>query len=813
MSFTSTYDAAVPAKSGVGDYSWSPSGQTSDNYNITYNNGIIKVVAKDITDDDVDIAELADVTYNKTDQKPAEVSATYLTKTLEVGAAKDYQLSYYKNPTINEETGEITAAGTLLEGDAAKFIDAGTYCVKVTANDGGNYTGDVLKKFVVKKKAIGIRTVNKEVTYNGANQATAVTFANNVEFAVLEEGDEYPGIKAEGSEDLGIHLEKEGVTVAQAIEAGTYNIVFDDYDDVEFKNYDFSGQVSSQGKLIIKQKDIILTAKNKSKNYGTPDVYVTGREAVAADVDVTYATGEAAIEGHEITSYPWLQREEGEEKADYALNLVENDDNKLVIKAGETDVTKNYKPQFVPGTFTIGVGVIAIWANSETITYGKTYGEAKAMLNATIDGMTELDAEQIQAQVNAALTITGVSEDLEDDDLLPANAAGYAIKFNTSAIEIPEEIMANYGEVHYYDVSSLLKVNKKALTVKPATQAHLVGETVIATANANTIEFEEAVATEADEAAIYAALTLEYSLAEGLVNGEGKLNDAAAEHGKDADANDTGDGIYVDGIVITAATITAYNEAANNYTLTAVPGQLTVSATDVVEFDAKAEDNSTEDVFDNANRKLNVTILNKKLKAGRWYTISLPFATTPFEFCGAIGGYAIFDRLQKTGDKLSFKISLDAIPAYTPFLVKVEKEVDLATVVFNNVYVETPTIVETEANNVWQIVNTIDNAQVDGLVYWLEATSTESIVLGRSTTGATFRGFDAYITTLDGNPRSEARIFIEEPDGSTTAISAIAADGEMIPAEGWFTLNGVKLQSMPTEKGVYINNGKKVVIK
>ena len=112
----------------------------------------------------------------------------------------------------------------------------------------------------------------------------------------------------------------------------------------------------------------------------------------------------------------------------------------------------------------------------------------------------------------------------------------------------------------------------------------------------------------------------------------GNRNDAAAEHGKDADANDTGDGIYVDGIVITAATITAYNEAANNYTLTAVPGQLTVSATDVVEFDAKAEDNSTEDVFDNANRKLNVTILNKKLKAGRWYTISLPFATIlPFD--------------------------------------------------------------------------------------------------------------------------------------------------------------------------------------
>jgi hypothetical protein len=32
-------------------------------------------------------------------------------------------------------------------------------------------------------------------------------------------------------------------------------------------------------------------------------------------------------------------------------------------------------------------------------------------------------------------------------------------------------------------------------------------------------------------------------------------------------------------------------------------------------------------------------------------------------------------------------------------------------------------------------------------------------------------------------------------------------------AEGWYTVNGIKLQSAPTEKGVYINNGKKVVVK
>ena len=60
---------------------------------------------------------------------------------------------------------------------------------------------------------------------------------------------------------------------------------------------------------------------------------------------------------------------------------------------------------------------------------------------------------------------------------------------------------------------------------------------------------------------------------------------------------------------------------------------------------------------------------------------------------------------------------------------------------------------------------------------------------------------------------AQARIFVEEPDGTTTVIKGITADGVAIPVEGWYTLNGVKLQGAPTEKGVYINNGKKVVLK
>lgn len=55
----------------------------------------------------------------------------------------------------------------------------------------------------------------------------------------------------------------------------------------------------------------------------------------------------------------------------------------------------------------------------------------------------------------------------------------------------------------------------------------------------------------------------------------------------------------------------------------------------------------------------------------------------------------------------------------------------------------------------------------------------------------------------------------EDVNGGTTAIKSIDIDNlsGKVSAEGWYTLNGVKLQGAPTEKGVYIKDGKKVVIK
>ena len=50
-------------------------------------------------------------------------------------------------------------------------------------------------------------------------------------------------------------------------------------------------------------------------------------------------------------------------------------------------------------------------------------------------------------------------------------------------------------------------------------------------------------------------------------------------------------------------------------------------------------------------------------------------------------------------------------------------------------------------------------------------------------------------------------------DGETTGISNTDRTDYTDKADAWYTVNGVRLSAKPTTKGMYIKNGKKVVVK
>ena len=72
--------------------------------------------------------------------------------------------------------------------------------------------------------------------------------------------------------------------------------------------------------------------------------------------------------------------------------------------------------------------------------------------------------------------------------------------------------------------------------------------------------------------------------------------------------------------------------------------------------------------------------------------------------------------------------------------------------------------------------------------------------------------FQAYTEHKGSNP-APAYFFLGDLGGDTTGIDAILMNSERVNSETWYTLDGRKLQDKPTQKGVYISNGKKVIIK
>jgi len=72
--------------------------------------------------------------------------------------------------------------------------------------------------------------------------------------------------------------------------------------------------------------------------------------------------------------------------------------------------------------------------------------------------------------------------------------------------------------------------------------------------------------------------------------------------------------------------------------------------------------------------------------------------------------------------------------------------------------------------------------------------------------------FQAYTEHKGSNP-APPYFIIGDLGGDTTGIDATLVNSERVNSEAWYTLDGRKLQGKPAQKGVYISNGKKVIIK
>lgn len=70
-----------------------------------------------------------------------------------------------------------------------------------------------------------------------------------------------------------------------------------------------------------------------------------------------------------------------------------------------------------------------------------------------------------------------------------------------------------------------------------------------------------------------------------------------------------------------------------------------------------------------------------------------------------------------------------------------------------------------------------------------------------------------YVPTGTAGARAVNDYVLDFDDEETTRIISTTDYTDSTVSDKWYTLNGLRLDKKPTQKGIYIHNGRKVVIK
>ncbi len=214
-------------------------------------------------------------------------------------------------------------------------------------------------------------------------------------------------------------------------------------------------------------------------------------------------------------------------------------------------------------------------------------------------------------------------------------------------------------------------------------------------------------------------------------------------------------------------------------------------------------------------------------------TVCLPFAYAP----KTGETFYTFSGITKEGDEYVATMTVYAgatLAANTPYLYKSATTGDTD---FSGTYTIPATIAAgTTTSGDWKFVGTYDTQSWTTAptgIYGFSAQNTGGISQGEFVkVGAYVRikPMRAYLKYKDGGddytgapmmaPRRAAETLPErisvrliDADGEVTGIGTLETRTGEVTLDGWYTLDGTRLSGQPTQKGIFVNNGKKVVIK
>ena len=221
-----------------------------------------------------------------------------------------------------------------------------------------------------------------------------------------------------------------------------------------------------------------------------------------------------------------------------------------------------------------------------------------------------------------------------------------------------------------------------------------------------------------------------------------------------------------------------------------------------------------------------LTLSDRTINLDNWNVLCLPFDFRPADLKSYLGTYVIDLLIEGNDDgNIHFEPTVSGtIPAGTPFLINVGKMKRTPTnfkyVTFKGVTLKKvePSVTKTDACGN-RFIGIFSPTTFYGRKYWYM--SKGSWYDARKYTEenpVSLKPGRCYIDFTGNTVKARPMIIIREPDGTTTAIDAATFNqGEFstqdVQDDAWYTLTGLRLTEVPTSRGVYIHQGRKVVIR
>ena len=228
-----------------------------------------------------------------------------------------------------------------------------------------------------------------------------------------------------------------------------------------------------------------------------------------------------------------------------------------------------------------------------------------------------------------------------------------------------------------------------------------------------------------------------------------------------------------------------------------------------------ATDNST--AIANANgATANVTLTGRTLyKDGSWNTICLPFnltlAGSPLD--GATAKTLSAATMTGTHVDLTFGDDVTELVAGTPYIIKWASGEDIYEPVFNGVTLSaTEPVTMNFDNNHIQFIGYYDafniTAADEDIFYMTADDQLKSTAIDR-----TLKSCRAYFHFTPNNGNSVKALTFSLKFGDEDGIKDLSKRNHESATDHWYDLEGRQIEQLPIHKGIYIKDGKKVVIK